>query len=44
MCFYGHCVSLGGGASKGLVHNLLMQSFALGSSNIEVPKLIFLIS
>ena len=26
----------GGGAPKGLVHNLLMQFFTLGSSKIEV--------
>ena len=26
----------GGGAPKGLVHNLLMQVFTLGSSKIEV--------
>ena len=26
----------GGGASKGWVHNLLMQFFTLGSSKIEV--------
>ena len=31
----------GGGASKGLVHNLLMQFFTLGSSKIEVLKTYF---
>ena len=28
----------GGGSPKGLVHNLLMQFFTLGSSKIEVFK------
>ena len=28
----------GGGGLKGLVHNLLMQCFTLGSSKIEVTK------
>ena len=40
MCFspyLGHWAHGGrGGAIKGLVHNLLMQFFTLGSSNIEV--------
>ena len=31
----------GGGASKGLVHNLLMQLFSLGSSKIEVLETCF---
>ena len=30
----------GGGAPKGLVHNLLMQSFTLGSSKIEVAEVV----
>ena len=29
------------GSPKGLVHNLLMQFFTLGSSKIKVPKLFF---
>ena len=33
----------GGGVSQGMVHNLLMQFFTLGSSKIEVFKTIFLI-
>ena len=33
----------GGGAPKGLVHNLLMQFFTLGSSKIEVFNAYFLI-
>ena len=28
----------GGGALKGLVHNMLMQFFTLDSSKIEAPK------
>ena len=32
------CGEGGGGASKGLVHNLLMQFFSLGSSKIEVSE------
>ena len=31
----------GGGAPKGLVHNLLMQFFTLGSSKIEVFETYF---
>ena len=31
----------GGGAPKGLVHNLLMQFFTLGSSKIEVFETCF---
>ena len=31
----------GGGAPKGLVHNLLMQFFTLGSSKIELPETYF---
>ena len=31
----------GGGASKGWVHNLLMQFFTLGSSRIEVFETCF---
>ena len=31
----------GGGAPKGLVHNLLMQSFTLGSSKIKVFETYF---
>ena len=31
----------GGGAPKGLVHNLLMQIFTLGSSKIEVFETYF---
>ena len=31
----------GGGAPRGLVHNLLMQFFTLGSSNIEVFETCF---
>ena len=34
----------GGGAPKGLVHNLLMQFFTLDSSKIEVLKSLFLIT
>ena len=33
----------GGGASKGLVHNLLMQFFSLYSSKIEISQTFFLI-
>ena len=33
----------GGGVSKGLVHNLIMQLFTLGSSKIEVFQTFFLI-
>ena len=33
----------GGGAPKGLVHNLLMQFFTPGSSKIEVFETFFLI-
>ena len=31
----------GGGSPKGLVHNLLMQFFTLGSSKIEVFETCF---
>ena len=31
----------GGGASKGLVHNLLMHFFTMGSSKIEVFETCF---
>ena len=31
----------GGGSPKGLVHNLLMQFFTMGSSKIEVFKTCF---
>ena len=31
----------GGGAPKGLVHNLLMQFFAIGSSKVEVSEIHF---
>ena len=31
----------GGGSPKGLVHNLLMQFFTLGSSKIEVLETCF---
>ena len=34
----------GGGIPKGLLHNLLMQFFTLGSSKIEVSDTFFLIS
>ena len=34
----GYLVRGGGGAAKGLVHNLLMQFFTPGSSKIEVFK------
>ena len=36
MCFLQVLGVGGGGGSKGLVHNMLMQFFALGSSKIEV--------
>ena len=44
MCFspylgIGH--ACGGGSPKGLVHNLLMQFFTLGSSQIEVSETYF---
>ena len=38
---FGYCVRVGGGSPKGLVHNLLMQFFTLGSSKIEVVKTFF---
>ena len=38
---FGYYVRGGGGAPKGLVHNLLMQSFTLGSSKIEVFETCF---
>ena len=34
-------IRLGGGSPKGLVHNLLMQVFTLGSSKIEVFETFF---
>ena len=37
---FGYLVQ-GGGAPKGLVHNLLMQFFKLGSSKIEVFETCF---
>ena len=37
---FGYCVRAGG-SPKGLVHNLLMQFFTLGSSKIEVVKTFF---
>ena len=33
---FGYLVRGGGGGPRGLVHNLLMQFFTLGSSKIEV--------
>ena len=43
MCFspYSGIRSRGGGSPKGLVHNLLMQFFTLGSSKIEVLESCF---
>ena len=45
MCFSPHlCIRSGGGGGgspKGLVHNLLMQFFTLGSSKIEVFETYF---
>ena len=38
---FGYCVRAGGGSPKGLVHNLLMQFFTLGSSKIDVVKTFF---
>ena len=35
------CWVRGGGASKGLVHNLLMHFFTMGSSKIEVFEICF---
>ena len=35
---FGYQVRGGGGSPKGLVHNLLMQFFTLGSSKIEVSE------
>ena len=35
---FGFLVRGGGGGQTGLVHNLLMQSFTLGSSKIEVSE------
>ena len=35
---FGYWSHGGGGARKGLVHNLLMQFFTLGSSKIEVTS------
>ena len=39
--FFGYWVPGGGGVPKGLVHNLLMQFFSLGSSKMEVSKTYF---
>ena len=33
--------SMGGGSTRGLVHNLLMQFFTLGSSKMEVFETCF---
>ena len=33
---FGHWAHRGGGSPKGLVHNLLMQLFTLGSSKLQV--------
>ena len=44
MCFSPHLgirSGGGGGPPKGLVHNLLMQFFTIGSSKIEVFKTYF---
>ena len=38
---FGYYVRGGGGPPKGLVHNLLMQFFTLGSSKIEVFETCF---
>ena len=38
---FGYWPHGGGGSPKGLVHNLLMQFFTLGSSEIEVFKTCF---
>ena len=38
---FGYLAGGGGGAPKGLVHNLLMQVFTLGSSKIEVFETYF---
>ena len=38
---FGYFLRGGGGSPKGLVHNLLMQFFTLGSSKIEVFKTYF---
>ena len=38
---FGYWVRGGGGSPKGLVHNLLMQFFTLGSSKIEVFEIYF---
>ena len=38
---FGYWVRGGGGGPKGLVHNLLLQFFALGSSKMEVFKSYF---
>ena len=38
---FGYWVGGGGGSPKGLVHNLLMQFFTLGSSKIEVFETCF---
>ena len=42
MCFSPYLgIGRGGGGPKGLVHNLLMQFFTLGSSKIEVSATFF---
>ena len=42
MCFSPYLgIRRGGGGPKGLVHNLLVQLFTLGSSNIEVFETYF---
>ena len=38
---FGYWVGGGGGAPKGMVHNLLMQFFTLDSSKIEVFETYF---
>ena len=40
MCF-SPCLGGGGGPPKGLVHNLLMRFFTLGSSKMEVFETCF---
>ena len=40
---FGYWAGGGGGAPKGLVHNLLMQFFTLDSSKSKFSKLVFLI-
>ena len=38
---FGYWAPGGGGSPKGLVHNLLMRFFTLGSSKIEVSETYF---